>query len=52
MKNVCFATIVNIWPTRIKRIYSATNSTGATINQPITGHVNSKIRYNSFADQK
>lgn len=28
--------IVNIWPTRIKRIYSATNSTGVTINQPIT----------------
>lgn len=52
MKNVCFATIVNIWATLLKRIYSATNSTGATINQPITGHINSKIWYNSFADQK
>ena len=35
--------IVTVWPTHIKRIYSATNSSGATITQPIMGHIDSKI---------
>ena len=43
MENVCFAMIVTVWSTRIKRIYSAANSSGATITQPITGHINSKF---------